>query len=119
MFNFLAENNIDLKDLTEKINSNNSLVLDVREDHEVEEGHLASAKWMALSELSADPESYVSVLKEKHADKEILVYCRSGNRSGQTASFLKAAGFNTVNIGAFEELAQYFDTKDGELEKIS
>lgn len=119
MFNFLAENNIDLQDLTKKMESDNSLVLDVREDHEIEQGHLSNAKWMPLSELSSDPESHVTMLKEKFSDKEILVYCRSGNRSGQTASFLKAAGLNTLNIGAFEELAQHFETKDGQLNKIN
>jgi rhodanese-related sulfurtransferase len=32
-------------------------------------------------------------------DKEIILYCRSGNRSGQAAMFLESMGFtNTKNL---------------------
>ncbi|MFI5186626.1 MAG: rhodanese-like domain-containing protein [Chitinophagales bacterium] len=36
---------------------------------------------------------------EELKDKEVIFYCRSGNRSGQAAMFLEAMGFqNTKNL---------------------
>lgn len=33
---------------------------------------------------------------EGHKDKEVIVYCRSGNRSGMAKQLLISAGFNNV-----------------------
>jgi adenylyltransferase/sulfurtransferase len=35
---------------------------------------------------------------EPHKDKEIVVYCRSGGRSGQCVKFMRAQGYNAVNL---------------------
>ena len=35
--------------------------------------------------------------------KELLLYCRSGNRSGQAAALLAKEGFKTLNAGGFSE----------------
>ncbi len=47
-------------------------------------------------------------LNELPRDKEIIVTCRSGNRSGQVADFLREQGFSNVHnmaggIVAWEE----------------
>ena len=45
MFGFLKKNNIS-NELREKLNSNDSIIIDVREENEVVEGHIEKAKWL-------------------------------------------------------------------------
>ncbi|HYD83826.1 MAG TPA: rhodanese-like domain-containing protein, partial [Opitutus sp.] len=40
---------------------------------------------------------------ENNAGKEIIVYCRSGNRSGQVAQKLADDGKTVANAGAFKD----------------
>ncbi len=68
----------------------NYLFLDVRTGPEYEAGHIPGAKLIPHYELpSALPEG-------TGKDDLIILYCRSGNRSGQAARALKAAGFSNV-----------------------
>ena len=40
-------------------------------------------------------------------DAEYLVYCRSGNRAGQTTDLMEEAGFSDVtNLGSLEEASE-------------
>jgi rhodanese-related sulfurtransferase len=49
--------------------------------------------------------SQISKFKNK---KNIVVFCRSGNRSGQAKSILEANGIsNVTNGGTWENVAQY------------
>lgn len=66
-------------------------VLDVREDHEFRAGHIAGAMLLPLGQLSAR-------LDDLPRDREILVACRSGSRSGRAARLLHSAGFHAVNL---------------------
>ena len=69
-------------------------IVDVREPYEHEEFNiggtllpLGNIKMMMVDEL------------EDYKDKELSVYCRSGNRSGQACMMLDAMGFtNTKNL---------------------
>lgn len=69
-------------------------IVDVREPYEHEEFNiggvllpLGNIKMMMVDEL------------EDYKDKELIVYCRSGNRSGQACMMLDAMGFtNTKNL---------------------
>lgn len=74
--------------------NDDALMLDVREDNEWAVGHLPNAKHIRLGELSKRlPEL------EKFKDKPIVVYCRSGHRSGRACALLKKAGFaNASNL---------------------
>lgn len=75
-----------------RINSANPpYLLDVREVHEFRTGHIPGAFLLPLGELSAR-------LKELPRDREILVICRSGNRSGMATRQLHSAGYNAVNL---------------------
>jgi rhodanese-related sulfurtransferase len=66
-------------------------LLDVREPYEFKEGHIPGARLLPLGELE-------SRLNELPVDREILVICRSGNRSGAATRQLIRAGYQAVNL---------------------
>lgn len=66
-----------------------TLILDVRTPAEWQEGHVPDATLIPLNEL---PDR----LSELPMDEEILVICRSGNRSAQARDILLGAGFEAV-----------------------
>ncbi len=74
------------------MNKDDTVVLDVREPKELKEGKIKDSRHITLGDLSKRlPEL------ESHKDSPILVYCRSGNRSGTACSTLTKAGFSDVN----------------------
>ncbi len=66
-----------------------AFMLDVREPDEWDEFHMPGATLIPLGELEAR-------LDEVPADQEIVVVCRSGNRSATGRDILKDAGFSQV-----------------------
>jgi rhodanese-related sulfurtransferase len=66
-----------------------AFILDVREPSEWTDAHIAGATLIPLGEL----ESRVNELPK---DKEIVVVCRSGNRSAQARDLLLNDGFTQV-----------------------
>ena len=63
--------------------------LDVREPNEWEIGHLPDATRISVNELQGR-------LNELDTAREMVVYCRSGARSGRAVNMLRAAGFRKV-----------------------
>ncbi len=87
--------NVEPLEATRMINHDNAIVVDVREDKEFKEGHIINAIHVPLKSL----QPRISDL-EKHKGKPILVYCRSGNRSGTACAKLHKLGFeNVFNVG--------------------
>jgi rhodanese-related sulfurtransferase len=66
-------------------------IVDVRSDMEYRQGHIPGAK--LLNMMSGDFQSQLMKLPK---DKKLLLYCRSGNRSGKAAQKLGNAGFEEV-----------------------
>lgn len=66
-----------------------ALMLDVRQPEEWEAGHIPGAVLIPLGELE-------SRVNELPTDQEIVVVCRSGNRSATGRDILLDAGFNDV-----------------------
>ena len=64
-------------------------VLDVREPSEWAAGHIAGATLIPLGELA-------SRVSEVPRDRQVVVVCRSGNRSAQGRDVLLAAGHPSV-----------------------
>ena len=88
--------NIKIADVQKKINAkNNILLLDVRTATEFEGplSHIAGAVLLPIQEL----DQRVDELNE-HKEKEIIVICRSGNRSQTGTRILISHGFNAVNM---------------------
>ncbi|MBD2871201.1 rhodanese-like domain-containing protein [Paenibacillus arenilitoris] len=67
-------------------------LVDVRETDEWEAGHIKEARSIPLSEL-------LERLGElRQGDREIVLICRSGGRSGRACDYLHAQGYNVVNV---------------------
>ena len=64
------------------------VLLDVRQPEEHAEKNIAHALLIPLNEL---PDRIDEL--EGYKGREIVVYCRSGNRSGQAIQFLEASGY--------------------------
>lgn len=78
-----------------------AVLVDVREKDEIAQGMAAPARWIATSEIDARGPAWNDFVKSLPKDKQIVFYCRSGNRSGRAASALSAQGFRTANMGGF------------------
>lgn len=74
-------------DAGEKVN-----LLDVREPHEHAEYNIGGI----LLPLGMVQRMQVDEIEDLK-DKEVIVYCRSGNRSGQACLFLEQLGFTNVS----------------------
>lgn len=79
-----------------------TVLLDVRTAAEYAEGHLEGAK-----QLDFNGGEVVAAIPSLDPDAEYLVYCRSGNRSGQAIALMQQAGFtNLTNLGSVEQAAE-------------
>lgn len=67
------------------------VVLDVREQGEYDEGHIAGSILIPYTEIENKAQE---MLPDK--DKQILVYCRSGRRSKIAAKILSKLGYTNV-----------------------
>lgn len=74
---------------------NGGQLLDVRTADEYTAGHIEGASNFSLQDLQAGK------LPTDVKDQALFAYCRSGNRSGQATTILKAAGYtNVTDLGA-------------------
>jgi phage shock protein E len=74
------------------------ILLDVRTPEEWDQGHIEGATLISLQELEARAAS------ELPKDAEIVVYCRSGNRSAQAAEYLAGAGYTHIgDMGGIQD----------------
>ncbi len=73
------------------INNDDAVLLDVRESTETVAGKIAKAIQIPVGSLS----KRIGEL-DKHKDKNIIVYCKTGARSGIACKELDKAGFEKV-----------------------
>lgn len=66
-------------------------LIDTRETHEYEEGHIPKAKHLSKGVIERDIEKEVA-----DSDKEIVLYCGGGYRSALAADNLKKMGYSNV-----------------------
>ncbi len=78
---------IDVETARTWIEAGKAVVVDVRERHEYDAGHIAGAHLLPLSEF--DP----AQLPPVPAGKKLLLQCRSANRCGVAAQQLLASGY--------------------------
>ena len=65
-------------------------LIDVREQWEYDEGHIPGVTLIPMNEVP-------NRLTEIPTDQEVIVTCRSGNRSGQVTNYLRQQGFDNVH----------------------
>ena len=72
------------------------VLIDVREPHEFAAGHIDGAKLIPLSQL---PQRMIDI----PPDRDVVVYCQSGARSGRAQQLLNEAGFTRIRnlVGGF------------------
>ena len=75
-----------------RLMDDDTLVLDVIEASEFTNGHINHALHIPMSKLK----ERVGEL-EKHKNKKVLAYCRSGSRSNYACKLLKKSGFENVH----------------------
>lgn len=68
-----------------------AFVLDVRESHEWEAGHLSGAVHMPMNDV---PERF----GELPGDQPVFVVCAVGGRSRQVTDFLRSRGLDAINV---------------------
>lgn len=81
-----------------------AVLVDVREEDELRQsGTAEGALWMPLSAMVDDTDQWRSFKQSLPRDKQIILYCKVGGRSGRMCEFLACEGFQTVNLGGFCE----------------
>lgn len=83
-------NNISTTQLKAELHDNNKQFVDVRTSGEFRGNHINGFKNIPLHQLSEKAE------KDLSKEKEIVVICQSGMRSGQACKTLKKLGFSKV-----------------------
>lgn len=105
MFGLKHKSDFSVERAKEAVAENKGIFLDVREQFEVEPGHIKGCLWIALGDIVNDPHTVVEKLKSEFADYEFYVYCGSGKRSGMAENVLKGHGIKAYNVGGFTDLA--------------
>ncbi|MBI2813780.1 MAG: rhodanese-like domain-containing protein [Opitutae bacterium] len=86
-----------------RVAAGQAVLVDVREPGEwAETGVAAPAVLLAKSDFDGAQKDWKPFL-EKNAGPEIILYCRSGNRSGKVAAALAAQGRRVANAGGFKD----------------
>ena len=68
-----------------------TMFLDVREDHEFAQARIPGTVLIPLSEFMERDE-------ELPKDQQILIHCRSGQRSSDATIFLNQRGYDAINV---------------------
>lgn len=71
------------------------IIIDVREPEEFASGHVEGAVNIPLDQLLAGSKQLVGARK----DTEIVLYCRTGNRSALAKNILESYGFTKIING--------------------
>lgn len=83
---------ISQKEAKIMMDSQEAIILDVREQDEYDAGHIPSAVLLPVGNITTETAS--AVIPEK--DAVVLVYCRSGNRSKTASQTLAELGYMNV-----------------------
>lgn len=91
-FLFLLIVNIKAQSLSEIINDESTLLVDVRTPKEFAEGNVEKSINIPLQSL----EENLHLFQNR---KHIVIFCRSGNRSAKAIKYLKEKGINNLHDG--------------------
>ncbi|HAR42762.1 MAG TPA: hypothetical protein DCS07_09075 [Bdellovibrionales bacterium] len=82
------------------LDQGSAVLIDIREKSEIALGMAAPALWYPKSTIDADLEGFLAFLAT-HSGKEIILYCRSGNRVSAVIKMLTPRGIHAWNMGGF------------------
>lgn len=95
---------LSVHDTYQKIQDEDVLLIDVREDEEFEEVHIEGTAHVPLSQL---PFRISEINFQDYEDKPIIFYCLKGGRSAQAIEFLSPTllqGYDVYNmVGGIKE----------------
>ena len=95
------------------IEEDNALLVDVRTPQEFNSGHLPGAKLIPVDQLKQRLAEF-----GPNKNRPIVVYCKSGSRSGKAEQFLKSQGYtNVFNGGGYNAMKNAKD--DYETSKLA
>ena len=83
---------ITQEEAKEMMDSQEVIILDVREQNEYDSGHIPGAVLLPVGAI--DETTAAEVIPKK--DSTVLVYCRSGNRSKTASSTLAELGYTNI-----------------------
>jgi phage shock protein E len=84
----------------ENIIKDSAFLVDVRTPAEFEEGHVNGSTNIPLDQVATELEQF-------KGKEQIIVFCRSGNRSGQAKMILEQNGFkNVINGGTWQDVKE-------------
>lgn len=84
-------NEISASEASEKLAAGEIQLIDVRQPHEWEAGHIEGAEHIELNELPAQSEQI-------DKDKPVVFQCKSGGRSAMATQAFAAAGYDAHNL---------------------
>lgn len=87
-----------------RVRAGEAYLVDVREPGEWADGVARSARLLPLSDLKNGRAQWQPFLQEA-GNREILLYCASGARSGLAAKILAGEGFRAANTGGLGDWA--------------
>ena len=99
---FMVSGKIKCSDIETIKSYDDYMIIDVRTPEEYAEGHLDNT-------INIEYQDIVEKLEEKKISKDtpIIVYCKSGGRSGQAFESLKQAGYTHIyDLGAISNCSK-------------
>lgn len=95
---------IDPAEAARRVAAGTAVIVDVREPSEwAETGVAAPATLLPKSEFDAGQIGEWKDFLAHLGDKEVILYCRSGRRSGAVANALAEKGYKVANAGSFKD----------------
>lgn len=98
MIKYFTKNmeDITVTEVKERMDAGEELfIIDVREPHEWDQDHITDRNWPMGSVPAKVMGMEVEELKA-FKEKELIINCRSGGRSGQITHYLRSQGFSNV-----------------------
>src|SRR3954464_5216761 len=96
---------ISAKEAAKRVADGTAVLVDVRESSEwAESGVAAPAVLLPKSDFDGAQVQWKEFLA-KNADKEVILYCRSGRRAGMIAESLAEKGIKVANAGGMKDWA--------------
>lgn len=105
-FNFVFSQNIQSINPIEAkklLDSNKAIFIDVREKDELLSGTIKDSINIPMSLIGTNRNIFNDLIAKLPLDKEIIVFCRSGRRSGIVGKILRKSGLKVFNLGGYEK----------------